>query len=71
MSHMSQGTVKSCLNKFLKMANNLQKTLFLFRGVQMNSEKLSTVIQSLIFVFNKILERFNTEINDLSQIFLL
>lgn len=71
LSHMSQGAVRSSLNVFLKMANDMQKTLFLFRGIQHNSEKLSTVIQSLIFVFNKILERFNCETNDLSQIFLL
>ena len=43
----------------------------MFRGIQINSEKLSTVIQSLVFVFNKILDRFNVEVNDLMQILLL
>lgn len=33
LSHLSQGALKSVLEKFLRMANDLQKTLFLFRGI--------------------------------------
>lgn len=71
VSHLSQGVTKSILEKFVWMANQLQKTLFLFRGIQVNSEQLSTVIQALVFAFNKILGRFNHEVNDLTQILLL
>jgi hypothetical protein len=71
VSHLSQATLKNALTKFLGMGNDLQRILFLFRGIQLNSEKLSTVIQSLIFVFTKILDRFNVEVNDLTQILLL
>lgn len=66
LSHLSQGAVRNVLNKFLQMGNDLQKTCFLFRGIQTNSERLSTVIQSLIFAFDKILDRFNYEISDLT-----
>ena len=66
LSHLSQGAVKNVLNKFLQMGNDLQKTGFLFRGIQTSSERLSTVIQALIFAFNKIFDRFNYEISDLT-----
>ena len=66
LSHLSQGATENVLNKFLQMGNDLQKTCFLFRGIQTSSERLSTVIQSLIFTFNRILDRFNHEINDLT-----
>lgn len=70
LSHLSQSTVQSTLNQFLDMSNELQKTCFFFRGIEVNSEKLSHVMQALIFAFNKILNRFNQEINDLIQIVL-
>jgi len=66
LSHLSQGATHNVLNKFLQMGNDLQKTCFFFRGIQTNSERLSTVIQSLIFAFNKILDRFNYEMSDLT-----
>ena len=53
------------------MANDLQRTWFFFRGIQSNNEKLSRVIQALIFVFGKVMDRFNSEVNDLIQIVML
>lgn len=50
------------------MANDLQQTLFYFRGIQINAERLSNVINSLIFAFSQILDRVNSEISDLQQI---
>ena len=68
VSHLSETTLVSVLNTFLAMANDLQQTLFYFRGIQINAEKLSNVINSLIFVFSQILERVNSEVGDLQQI---
>ena len=47
------------------MANDLQKTMFYFRGIQQNGDKMSCVMQALIFSFQKIIDRFSCEINDL------
>jgi hypothetical protein len=33
LSHLSQGTVRNVLKNFLSMSNDLQKTLFFFRGI--------------------------------------
>jgi hypothetical protein len=56
------------LQKNLNAANLLQRGLFLFRGLSNNADRLSTVTQALIFVFEKIHGRFKSEIDDLSLI---
>lgn len=33
VSHLSQGAVRTMLLKFLNMGNELQRTMFLFRGI--------------------------------------
>ena len=54
MSHISPGLMNQVFQKNLNAANLLQRGLFLFRGIRNNADKLSTVMQALIFVFEKI-----------------
>ena len=44
LSHLSPGLVKSVLGKFLSHANQLQRGLFLFRGLALSEGRLSTVM---------------------------
>ena len=71
LSHLSQNTVKSILRTFLVLANKVQKTQFLFRGLKNKQDKLSCVMNSLIYIFSEIEGRFLSELDDLSQILLL